>query len=279
MKKFARVSTNNNKKWSIKYVVGLLILMLGVLMIISYAIVLLRSMFPRGKRSQRRSPALETAVEMNEFPSENYMAGVSHKGRITIEQLDSGVEGDYHYIFDNADNAVICPSRRISTGETEMSLQPIHFSDGMDMVIHAENISYDRPHFAQLCLAQHLHHHAVEITAVKTVDDKIGHCLLFVSLHSPRPSRQLFDFKADKATDENSITLHTYMSDFIQAQAKILHLSVRTETATQSSTSMIQCTLKIKVTPVKVDELVRVSPALRGGQILMAKDVEKLINQ
>jgi hypothetical protein len=208
-------------------------------------------------------------VDLNAL-RKDLIANKAMKRDTILKGLHDKTEDSHFIILGNLVNgAVVCPSASMDTG---VALPGIPVAENV-VAAFTINATSSQPYSAQLCLAKHVHFHTVELKLSHTHEDvSSNHCNLFISLREPNPSRQRFDFKADKHSTTNSITLHTYMDDFVQSNSNTLYISIHAH-----SERNVECEFGVRVSPVSVDELIKISPLLRGGVVPMERDIMKLV--
>jgi hypothetical protein len=124
-------------------------------------------------------------------------------------------------------------------------------------------------YFAQLCLGIHTHHHSVLFSS-KPKEQHGSSCNLFVSTTMLRPDRLNWDWKAD-SVHSNSLKLHTYTDEFKrESYSGALYVGVYSLTPNE-------CEIEIQVSTYHTRELLSKAGLLRGGQVLLPRDVPDIL--
>lgn len=276
MKKGSRIS------WPLRYLVLCLLAMLMFISLVSYTVVLLRAPSSSSKSVDVVDPASAVSGVDIVAPRNNIdvLVGRGRAEDVTTrdKKRDSILKGlhdpndESHFLLldSPANGGIICPSASTEIGNALPGIPVIENTPAVFSIDATHSKAYN----AQLCFTHHVHPHSIELR-IQNLDKELtsNHCNMFISLQYPNPSRQRFDFKADKQSTSNSITLHTYMEDFVRSNSNTLYLSVQAGTEGD-----IKCELSVKVSPVSFDELIKISPLLRGGVLASKRDMMRLIN-
>lgn len=133
----------------------------------------------------------------------------------------------------------------------------------------------------QLCFADdHDHQHTFKIKTRSLAPDV--DCNLYLSASSVSPGRSNWEWKSD-AKGPDDITLHSYMEEFQAASLNALFITVAWKDGSGTGSgsgrkpvSGDKCELTIEVSTLPNDELLHKLGTLRGGQVLLPRDIERI---
>jgi hypothetical protein len=151
----------------------------------------------------------------------------------------------------------LCVTERLSL------LKGVDVTENNKMVLNANKMAIDS-HW-QLCVAHHNHQHEFKLKVIpdrETQNNLKTTCDLYLSASAISPSSSNWDWKT--ATD---ITIYSYATEFQKASLDALFISLHG----------IGCSLELEVNTVPIEELLH-KISLRGGQRLMPRDLDRLMN-
>jgi hypothetical protein len=161
------------------------------------------------------------------------------------------------------------------------AIKSTDITENQPLLLYSDRISsIESPSTWQLCIAHHDHQHAFKL---KTYPNSNGSkldknlkvdCDLFLSTSVVSPGPQNWDWKSnDRGHD--SITIHSYAAEFQKSSLNTLFISVGQKNLYQGVSS--GCVLELEVITVANEELLHKMGSLRGGQVLLPRDLHKLI--
>ena len=228
----------------------------------------------RPKLLPHRSPSIETTVHKKKNKAHIHTTGVKEKN-MKVSSI-----GSAHFLVEQRDIAV--------QNCIEKHHRPKKAQDVKENTIMSIPINGASQHSAfQLCFADdHDHQHTFNIK-VKAVNSDTD-CDLYLSSTATTPNSGNWDWKsANKGSDD--ITLHTYMEEFQSASLNALFLTVtwnekvssiltkgRRKTNQMSNSEKEKCILTMEIVPLPNEELLHKLPTLRGGRVLLPRDLEQI---
>ena len=234
-----------------------------------------------------RSPSIETTVHSTNKKKKVRTDGTGIKEKhmkASSSSSSSSSIGSAHFLVEQRDIAI--------QNCIEKYHRPKKSQDVKENVVMSIPINGASQHYIfQLCFADdHDHQHTFHIKVHNAVNSDAD-CDMYLSATSPSPDIGNWDWKsANKGADD--ITLHTYMEEFQSASLNALFLTVtwnekqssimtkgRGKTKQQLSNSEREkdkCILTMEIVPLSNEELLHKLPTLRGGRVLLPRDLEQI---
>lgn len=156
-------------------------------------------------------------------------------------------------------NVIMCDQRETVEGMGEI------IKEEDDYNLHVLSNLHELKHY-QLCLGMHDHRHTLDITILDGTCD-----LYFATTHLATPTS--WDWKLNHKLTKK-ISIHTYASEFLTLNDGTFFVTVVNQQDDHQSKH--DCHVNIKISPYSNERLLRQLPALRGGQVLLKRDLDNL---
>ena len=187
-----------------------------------------------------------------------------------------------HYIVDQSFISAELCTRESSLYGLNAQITTIDLIENIPLVIKADELSVSNTW--QLCYAHHDHQHGFKLktypnpNAVGSSEQSQADCDLYLSATSTLPNSSNWDWKStDNGYD--SITIYQFASEFRRSKLKALFITINEKSGTNNverSHIRNRCVLEIEVLTVRDEDLLHKMGSLRGGQIMLPRDLNKL---
>ena len=137
------------------------------------------------------------------------------------------------------------------------------FAEDQEYVLKVNVDDFVSKYFV-LCIAKHDHQHSIEMF----LQSSVGDCDFFLSSQYETPSLNLWDWKStDNGAD--SIKIYSYAIEFKGMSTISLYVAIN------GKDKINRCELKLRVGKVTNEQLLHKIGSLRGGKILLPRDIKK----
>lgn len=175
----------------------------------------------------------------------------------SLSKMNSGM----HFINEAMISRTMCTTQDSTTLiETEVIEN--------EEVVQLFSVTSKEYQYRQLCLGSHSHPHSIAIS----LDSSVGDCDFYLSASNESPSNSDWDWRSNESRHRDSIIIYSYAKEFQQANSQSIFIGIIGKLEEN------RCKLKVTVSAVSTEELLRKSNSLRGGQILLPRDVKQFMN-
>ena len=187
-----------------------------------------------------------------------------------------------HYIVDQSFVSDELCTEESSLYGLNAPVTTIDLIENIPLVVKADEHSLSNTW--QLCYAHHDHQHGFKLktypnpNAAGYGEESRIDCDLYLSATSTLPSASDWDWKSTDV-GYDSITVYQFASEFQRSRLKALFISINEKYDTndfQRNHIRNRCLLEIEVLTVLDNDLLHKMGSLRGGQIMLPRDLKKL---
>jgi hypothetical protein len=191
---------------------------------------------------------------------------ISHVQRLATEA--SASTDDFFYIIPNGVDPGYCSS---GTDVITLAMEQAA-TEGTTKYVSFEGMTGGASQGLQVCFGRHAHQHTIDVKIVPS--NTASDCDMYVSASNPNPSSLQWDWKSTKVgAGEESLRIMSYAKEFLAANLNTVFISIY---AAGSRETRHSCTAYITVSRLSTTELLHKVGSLRGGQILLPRDLQRM---
>ena len=184
--------------------------------------------------------------------------------QIKYNELQQIEEVEKHFFFEIKDKKkelLLCDQRDLIEGLGDI----IEEGEEENYNLHVLS-NFDELKYYQLCIGMHEHRHSLNIQIIDGTCD-----LFFATTHLATSTS--WDWKINHRLSKK-ILIHTYSSEFLILNDGSFFLTVVNYQENQHSKP--DCHINIKISPYSNERLLHQLPSLRGGKVLLKRDLINL---
>lgn len=245
-------NNSNSSSWKALIIIGVLFFLFTYSLYMIVGHIFLSSLNSSSSSLSSPSDTLSKIKNKIHENDENEMT-------LPVDSEGNIIEETHFFLETNKNKVLLCDQRDTLHELSDM------IEEEEDYNFHILS-NFDEPKYYQLCIGMHEHRHTLNINLIDGTCD-----LYFATTHIATPTS--WDWKINHRLSKK-ISIHTYSQEFLTLNDGSFFITVVNHQVDQNSKH--DCHINIKISSFSNERLLRQLPSLRGGKVLLKRDLVNL---